>query len=169
MLCETSDYPQKSLQFKHNDKFFSKILSRESSRANYSSRIYYGGLSGAVPFVWESQPGTPIHRFSDNLTPPLTPPPSYFSDSVKKPLKKRSKSLSLLHIFFNSKRKFDLLTPPFSKSASLPSSGSPFDSAAGAKSTGRRSARRFPTRISNSKEEVDAAATGWVLCFGIGR
>ncbi|XP_038882810.1 uncharacterized protein LOC120073955 [Benincasa hispida] len=169
MLCETSDYPQKSLQFKQNDKFFSKILSRESSRANYSSRIYYGGLAGAVPFVWESQPGTPIHRFSDDLTPTLTPPPSYFSDSVKKPLKKRSKSLSLLHILFNSKRKIDLLSPPFSKSASLPSSGSEFDSAPGAKFTGRRSGRRFPTGISRSKEEEDAAATGSILCFGISR
>ncbi|XP_011653717.1 uncharacterized protein LOC105435254 [Cucumis sativus] len=166
MVCETSEYPQKSLQFKQNDKFISKILSRESSRANYSSRIYYGGLAGAVPFVWESQPGTPIHRFSDDLTPPLTPPPSYFSDSLKKPLKKRSKSLSLLHIFFSSKRKFDLLSPPpVSKSPSLSSSGSVFDSAAGAKFTGRRSARRFPTE----KEEENAAATSSVLCFGIGR
>ncbi|KAG6603545.1 hypothetical protein SDJN02_03456, partial [Cucurbita argyrosperma subsp. argyrosperma] len=169
MLCETSDYPPKSLQFKHNDKFFSKLLTRESSRANHSSRIYYGGLAGAVPFVWESQPGTPLHRFSDDLTPPLTPPPSYFSHSLQKPPKNRSKSLSLFHIFFNHKRKLDLLTPPVSKSASLPSSGSMFDSAVGAKFAGRRSARRFVPGVSRSKEGEDAAASGSVLCFGIGR
>ncbi|XP_022925049.1 uncharacterized protein LOC111432413 [Cucurbita moschata] len=166
MLCETSDNLHQSLQIKHNDKFFSKLLTRESSRADYSSRVYYAGLAGAVPFGWESQPGTPIHRFSDDLTPPLTPPPSYFSDSLKKPPKKRSKSLSLFHIFFNPKRKIDdLLSPPFSKSASLPSSGSMFDSAAG-----RRFPRRLPSGISHSKEKAAAAApTGSVLCFGIGR
>ncbi|KAA0050411.1 uncharacterized protein E5676_scaffold487G00250 [Cucumis melo var. makuwa] len=86
--------------------------------------------------------------------------------SFGSPSQKRSKSLSLLHIFFNSKRKFDLLSPPpVSKSASLPSPGSVFDSAAGAKFTGRRSARRFPTE----KEEENAAASGSVLCFGLGR
>ncbi|XP_022144087.1 uncharacterized protein LOC111013865, partial [Momordica charantia] len=133
----SSDYPQKSLQIKQNDKFFSKLLSRESSRANSSSRsVYYGGFAGAVPFDWESQPGTPKHRFSDHLTPPLTPPPSFFSDSAKKPPKNRSKSLNLFHIFFNPKRKFDLLAPPFSRSATLPSSGSAIDSPARVKFAG---------------------------------
>ncbi|ESQ36218.1 hypothetical protein EUTSA_v10008904mg [Eutrema salsugineum] len=53
---------------------------------------YYGGSSAAVPFKWESQPGTPRRLFkrssssgidsdSDFTSPisaPLTPPPSYF-------------------------------------------------------------------------------------------
>ncbi|XP_030540476.2 YLP motif-containing protein 1-like, partial [Rhodamnia argentea] len=77
--------PQKSLQIKQEDKFFSKLLSRESSRVNSSSRVfYYGGAPRAVPFQWESQPGTPIRDFATSSHaassfPPLTPPPSYYS------------------------------------------------------------------------------------------
>ncbi|KAI6670215.1 hypothetical protein NL676_005100 [Syzygium grande] len=68
--------PQKSLQIKQEDKFFSKLLSKESSRANSSSRVfYYGGA--------RSQPGTPIRDFTSldagSSFPPLTPPPSYYS------------------------------------------------------------------------------------------
>ncbi|KAL1202057.1 hypothetical protein V5N11_015002 [Cardamine amara subsp. amara] len=63
---------------------------------------YYGGSSAAVPFKWESQPGTPRRLFnrssfscfdsdSDLNSPvsaPLTPPPSYFysSPSSTKPV-----------------------------------------------------------------------------------
>ncbi|XP_030456918.1 uncharacterized protein LOC115677808 [Syzygium oleosum] len=76
--------PQKSLQIKQEDKFFSKLLSKESSRVNSSSRVlYYGGAPRAVPFQWESQPGTPIRDFASSDAgssfPPLTPPPSYYS------------------------------------------------------------------------------------------
>ncbi|XP_010475444.1 PREDICTED: putative protein TPRXL [Camelina sativa] len=56
---------------------------------------YYGGSSAAIPFNWESQPGTPRRFFkrsslsgfdsdSDFNSPvsgPLTPPPSYFYTS----------------------------------------------------------------------------------------
>lgn len=76
--------PQKSLQIKQEDRFFSKLLSRESSRVDSSSRVfYYGGAPRAVPFRWESQPGTPIRDFASSDAgssfPPLTPPPSYHS------------------------------------------------------------------------------------------
>lgn len=72
-----------SLQIKQDDKFFSRLMSKETCMANSSSRVYYGGASGSVPFTWESQPGTPKHTlFNDNCTlPPLTPPPSYQSIS----------------------------------------------------------------------------------------
>ncbi|CAH8251412.1 unnamed protein product [Arabidopsis lyrata] len=53
---------------------------------------YYGGSSAAVPFKWESQPGTPRRLskrssssgfdsdsdFNSPVSAPLTPPPSYF-------------------------------------------------------------------------------------------
>ncbi|KAA8533995.1 hypothetical protein F0562_031512 [Nyssa sinensis] len=51
------DLPQKFLQIKQDDKFFSRLLSKESSKSESSFRVlYYGGASGAVPFTWESQP-----------------------------------------------------------------------------------------------------------------
>ncbi|GKU98273.1 hypothetical protein SLEP1_g11296 [Rubroshorea leprosula] len=69
------------LQIKQDDKFFSRLMSKEASAANSSARVYYGGARGAVPFVWELQPGTPKHPSADTTLPPLTPPPSYYSNS----------------------------------------------------------------------------------------
>ncbi|KAM1595280.1 hypothetical protein PS2_001549 [Malus domestica] len=59
-----------------NKHFSSKTVTKESSVANTSCRVYYGE-AGAIPFMWESQPGTPKHKFSESSLPPLTPPPSY--------------------------------------------------------------------------------------------
>ncbi|PON36000.1 hypothetical protein TorRG33x02_350250 [Trema orientale] len=69
--------PKKSFRIKQDDKFFSRLLSKETSQPNSSCRVYYGEAAGAVPFVWESQPGTPKHTFEATSLPPLTPPPSY--------------------------------------------------------------------------------------------
>lgn len=69
------------------DKLFSRILSKESSSGGNSSYrvLYYGGAAGAVPFMWEIQPGTPKLTFSDTpLTPPLTPPPSHHTSNPSK-------------------------------------------------------------------------------------
>ncbi|KAF8392435.1 hypothetical protein HHK36_022777 [Tetracentron sinense] len=57
MLTKSPDLPQKALQIKQDDKFFSRLISKESTKANSSFRVYYGDASGAVPFMWESQPG----------------------------------------------------------------------------------------------------------------
>lgn len=79
----------------------SKLLTRETSLSNPSFRVYYGKATGSVPFLWESQPGTPKHPTittpcsNDKYAfPPLTPPPSYYSESIKK----KTKSRNLLHI-----------------------------------------------------------------------
>ncbi|KAK8669950.1 hypothetical protein V6N13_104717 [Hibiscus sabdariffa] len=80
-----------------NDKFFSRLMSKETSMANSSCRVYYGGASGAVPFLWESQPGTPKHPSSATVIPPLTPPPSYYSSKSKQ--KKGLKPTLLSSIF----------------------------------------------------------------------
>lgn len=57
------------------------LVRKESSTENPSFRWYYSVKSGAVPFHWEIQPGTPKHPNStvnnSSLLPPLTPPPSY--------------------------------------------------------------------------------------------
>ncbi|KAM3197190.1 hypothetical protein ACQJBY_072704 [Aegilops geniculata] len=61
-------------------KLLSRLLTRDSSAAAPSFRVYYGVSSaGAVPFLWESQPGTPKNAVSDAAMPPLTPPPSYYA------------------------------------------------------------------------------------------
>ncbi|MED6143389.1 hypothetical protein PIB30_005659 [Stylosanthes scabra] len=56
-----------------------------------SNEGYYhdGGESASVPFVWESQPGTPkVIRFREtSLPPPLTPPPSYYQNATATPKK----------------------------------------------------------------------------------
>ncbi|OWM69889.1 hypothetical protein CDL15_Pgr025738 [Punica granatum] len=91
-----------SLQIKEDNKFFSKLLSREDSSlldhinnsSNSSSKaLYFGESQGSIPFTWESQPGTPksptvfpetypVPDIAPDLIPPLTPPPcSYFSSS----------------------------------------------------------------------------------------
>ncbi|OEL30276.1 hypothetical protein BAE44_0008709 [Dichanthelium oligosanthes] len=62
-------------------KVFSRLFTRESSVAAPSFRVYYGVASaGSVPFMWESQPGTPKNDAISTATlPPLTPPPSYYT------------------------------------------------------------------------------------------
>ncbi|XVF00327.1 hypothetical protein REPUB_Repub03eG0275400 [Reevesia pubescens] len=104
MLSETSNHelqqPQKGLQIKQDDKFFSRLMSKETSMANSSCRVYYGGASGAVPFMWESQPGTPKHPSCDTTLPPLTPPPSYHSSFKSKSKQKKSLKPTLLSSIF---------------------------------------------------------------------
>lgn len=85
---------EKSFRIKQDDRFFSKIITKEeTSGANSSSRVfYYGETSVAIPFVWEAQPGIPKHPLSENFLPPLTPPPSYYSNFSKSDTNKRRES-----------------------------------------------------------------------------
>ncbi|KAK4771275.1 hypothetical protein SAY87_031807 [Trapa incisa] len=90
-----------------DDKFFSRLLSRETAAdSNSSFRFHYDGPSGSVPFFWESRPGTPKHPLDELAIPPLTPPPSYhkklsFSGRSSNPGKKFLSSKSnLLRILF---------------------------------------------------------------------
>ncbi|KAJ0087775.1 hypothetical protein Patl1_31506 [Pistacia atlantica] len=129
MFSKSTEVSQNSIQIKEDNKFFSRLLSKDTSMANPSFRVYYGGVSGAVPFLWESQPGTPkCKMFSETTLPPLTPPPCYYSNSKidKKPVKKhQSRSLSLLHILFpKMNRKKTKNVSSSSSSSSLSSSSS---------------------------------------------
>ena len=71
-----------------------------SGLATASFRVYYGLRPGAVPFLWESAPGTPkaagagagatasvspaeMAGAAAEL-PPISPPPSYYSSQMKK-------------------------------------------------------------------------------------
>lgn len=89
---------QPDYQLKQDDKLFTKLVSKETSIANPSFR----GVSVAVPFNWETQPGTPKHKlFPDHssLPPTLTPPPSYYFQNSTSSSKKHSKA-KLLNILF---------------------------------------------------------------------
>ncbi|KAF8703756.1 hypothetical protein HU200_031846 [Digitaria exilis] len=75
--------PQSPLRITHDGEFYARLLTKESSLGNPSFRYYYGAGPGAVPFVWESQPGTPKDAYSSRMLlgaavpPVITPPPSY--------------------------------------------------------------------------------------------
>ncbi|KAL5171051.1 hypothetical protein HKD37_11G032616 [Glycine soja] len=87
MLSESSNThnsSKMSFRITKEDGFFSRLIAKETTTPNSSSRIfYYGETSVAVPFTWEAQPGTPKHPLSETSLPPLTPPPSYFSSPKK--------------------------------------------------------------------------------------
>ncbi|XP_059654834.1 uncharacterized protein LOC132301611 [Cornus florida] len=71
---------------------------------NPSFRVYYG-VSGAVPFMWESQPGTPKHTSCDTSLPPLTPPPSYYFNNINTNSTKSSRSEFLNALWLRINRK----------------------------------------------------------------
>ncbi|KAL3521295.1 hypothetical protein ACH5RR_019444 [Cinchona calisaya] len=113
--------PPKFLQIKKDDKFFSRLLSKENSnnKVEASFRVlYYGGNSSSIPFMWESQPGTPKHTFSDDsLLPPLTPPPSYqLATPRKKTMQNKPSKPNFLHSIFRRiySRKSANKSAPFS-------------------------------------------------------
>ncbi|KAM3411123.1 hypothetical protein ACQJBY_003018 [Aegilops geniculata] len=77
----TPSCPQSPLRITHDGEFYARLLTRESSLANPSFR-YYGAGPAAVPFGWESQPGTPkdascCRKALPAAVPAITPPPSY--------------------------------------------------------------------------------------------
>ncbi|XP_066364621.1 uncharacterized protein [Miscanthus floridulus] len=81
-----SSKPQSPLRITHEGEFYARLLTKESSVGNPPSFRYYGAGTGAVPFVWESQPGTPKDAYSSSsrmlaaaaVAPVITPPPSYY-------------------------------------------------------------------------------------------
>ena len=163
--------PQKRLQIKEDDKFFSRLLSKESSMANPSLRVYYGGVSGSVPFTWESQPGTPKHPFSESALPPLTPPPSYYSKE-KKPSKKQSRS-NLLHSIFpkmnkSSNPKKELSSPSLSSSCSSWSTSPRSLSVSGSLTPNFTRRRQCCSSRSSFEYEEEAVSPTSTLCFRMG-
>ncbi|GJW04029.1 aspartate aminotransferase isoform 1 [Tanacetum coccineum] len=88
--------------------------------------LYYGASTGSVPFMWESQPGTPKHSLTQSSLPPLTPPPSYQSmqminnTSNNHSSKRSSSNSGFLRNMFKKRNK----TSSFSNSCSVSSSSS---------------------------------------------
>ncbi|TYH81744.1 hypothetical protein ES332_D02G006200v1 [Gossypium tomentosum] len=152
-----------TLEIKHeNDsKFFAKLLSKQYSMGrNHSFRVYHGGASGSVPFTWESRPGTPKHAFAGtSLVPPLTPPPSYYTKSNTKPVKKNSRSGLLNALFWK-------MVLRLKKANVVPSSSS-------TTSSGKYQRRRLSTPSSSFDSRMDdegIAAVGLgtsTRCFSV--
>ncbi|PRQ42747.1 hypothetical protein RchiOBHm_Chr3g0460991 [Rosa chinensis] len=176
MFSANHQLPQKSLPMKQEDnKFFSRVLSRESSMANPSFKVYYGGLPANVPFMWESQPGTPKDKFSEETLPPLTPPPSYYSNNPnKKPFKKHSRSNLLRVLFLKiSLKKNHLPQSPSSTSSSSSSLFSKSDlsmrvpmNTCGSRFSSPSSSFDF---IRDYEEEGVVGSPTSTLCFGFRR
>nr|XP_027104207.1 uncharacterized protein LOC113725301 [Coffea arabica] len=165
--------PPRFLQIKQDDKFFSRLLSKESSKREEASFrvLYYGGNSGSIPFMWESQPGTPKHTFSDNSLPPLTPPPSYqLSTPRMKTMQKRSKPNFFNSIFPRaSSKKSAGKSASFSPPSSLAySSSSPHSSSCSLPSTPKHtSAIHFGLDEDDDPDHMPTSPTS-TLCFGAG-
>jgi hypothetical protein len=71
--------PQSPLRIKQDGKFYERLLTKESSGTGNLSFRYYWAEPGSVPFVWETQPGTPrdVAATAAGAVPAITPPPSY--------------------------------------------------------------------------------------------
>ncbi|KAL9382781.1 hypothetical protein Peur_025816 [Populus x canadensis] len=159
MLTSSSNLPQKSLKLKQDDKkVFSRRLARDVSLSNLSTEDYHVGASVAVPFTWESQPGTPKIKFRENPLPPLTPPPSYSYNNPKRPAKKLSKYNLLDSIFpKRSARKANLPVSPASSSSSSSQLSSSWSATYSVPSS--------PTKDRGNECESPVST----LCFGLGR
>ncbi|OIT27156.1 PREDICTED: uncharacterized protein LOC109214328 [Nicotiana attenuata] len=124
-------YLQDFLLIKDDDKFFSRLLSKENSNKGESSfKFYYyeGSCSSSIPFHWESEPGTPKHSFANTiLNPPLTPPPSYQSISHLKSLQKVHSKRKFYHSIFSKRINHSpsIISPTSSCSSSFSMSSMP--------------------------------------------
>ncbi|XP_047249425.1 uncharacterized protein LOC107877777 isoform X2 [Capsicum annuum] len=168
-------HPADFLLIKQDDKFFSRLLSKESTGKGESSFRYYycGGSSGSIPFVWESQPGTPKHKFSDTSLPPLTPPPSYQTNAHLKSLQKQSKSNFFLSIFPKISSKRITFSPSVLTSSSVSSScSSSFSMSSVQNSCNNSNPRNYRSRseieeYDHEKLQIPSSPTS-TLCFGCG-
>ncbi|KAK4353854.1 hypothetical protein RND71_026048 [Anisodus tanguticus] len=135
---DRAQYLQDFLLIKNDDKFFSRLLSKENSNKGESSFrfYYYGGSSSSssIPFHWESEPGTPKHKFTNStlLNPPLTPPPSYNNQSINSHFKSLQKLHSKPKIYnsifskrITSSSSIASLSPSSSRSSSFSMSSMP--------------------------------------------
>ncbi|URE43865.1 hypothetical protein MUK42_14001 [Musa troglodytarum] len=157
MLPISSDLHTGSHQSRQDDKLCSRLLFKERSVAGPSFRVYYGVASGAVPFQWESRPGTPKHISSTAALPPLTPPPSYFYTPMSKSSMKTCKSSFIRAML----PKLSLRKVHISPSSSLPSSSS-------STSSSSLSPLSYFSAVGYREEPEDGPPAS-TLCFGMRR
>ncbi|KAF5771168.1 hypothetical protein HanRHA438_Chr14g0679101 [Helianthus annuus] len=127
--------------------------------------LYYGSASaGSVPFMWESQPGTPKHTLAESSLPPLTPPPSYYQkyDSSMQVTNQHSSTRSgfFRTIFLHSSRKKNIAVPP---SSSLSSSSI---SSSSSSSSHLHSWQSTPMKFGLENDEHSGDSPTSTLCLG---
>ncbi|TKY47617.1 hypothetical protein E2542_SST29677 [Spatholobus suberectus] len=89
-----------SFQITKDDRFFSRLMAKEASTPNTSSRIfYYGETSVAVPFTWEAQPGTPQTPLVRDLSASSYTPTFLFFKPPQVPQRQAKKLQGQQHIF----------------------------------------------------------------------
>ncbi|URE02052.1 hypothetical protein MUK42_21292 [Musa troglodytarum] len=167
MLAKTSDdAPPSPLHITPRDsKFYARLLSKEddaSLSATPSFSVYDGVAPGSVPFVWESQPGTPkpaAVALAEPL-PPINPPPSsYFHPVLRKAkLVSKKRRVTVLATLF---RKLTPRKPPSSPVSSSFTS-SPFSRLESPRSRRRSS---FSSKGDEEEEDVGDGSTRSILCF----
>ncbi|EOA36113.1 hypothetical protein CARUB_v10011615mg [Capsella rubella] len=142
---------------------------------------YYGGSSAAVPFKWESQPGTPRRffkrsslsgfdsdsDFSSPVSSPLTPPPSYFyaspssSSTTTKPVNpKKANTLFGSLLPKNRSSPSSPVSSSYSTSSSSSSTRSPSSSVPPSPSRTSDSSRRRNRRRSMWSESASSLDYG---------
>ncbi|MBA0609524.1 hypothetical protein Godav_021563 [Gossypium davidsonii] len=105
----------------------SYFFTRRSSRGVVSCEDYHEGATVAIPFNWESEPGTPkVKSCEIPRLPPLTPPPSYFYATPKRTSVKQHSKPKLLNTIFPKRlrRKPRVQLSPAASSSSSSSSAS---------------------------------------------
>ncbi|KAL8055868.1 hypothetical protein ABFX02_04G083000 [Erythranthe guttata] len=131
-----------------------------------SDDVYYRSKSsvGNIPFMWESQPGTPKYKSSWRtesplLIPPLTPPPSFHSSpaavSAKKNHSQRKKN-NLVPSVLLPKLKLNNQSPPSrstSSSSWSTSSSSPLSSSSTTPKQRRVRSCSSPRRMTSSFDD----------------
>ncbi|XP_042400694.1 uncharacterized protein LOC121990656 [Zingiber officinale] len=159
-----SDLPASRLQIKiHDDDLCSRLLSKHDSAGNPSFRVlYYGVASGAVPFLWESQPGTPKHTSSAAALPPLTPPPSYFNRTGSKLVDEKPSKSRFIHAVLP---KLSFRKAHISPSSSLSSSASSSSHSSAGRSSNPMTPSYFSHPDSDDEYGVPPSSN---LCFSIG-
>ncbi|CAL0317752.1 unnamed protein product [Lupinus luteus] len=182
MMSKPSNFPQRPSPIIVQRQKSKKLMCLEEhltrQLSNISNEGYHGVESASVPFVWESQPGTPKVRFREKSLPPLTPPPSYQQNvTTKKPITKAKiknspKASTFLQTIFPKRgtRKACVLSPP-------PHESPPLSYSSSSSSLSSFSPRRLsysvpssPMIHSRKSEEEDIyEVPGSSLCFGNAR
>jgi len=167
----------KRQQQQGSSKLYSKMLSKEAAATLAvpvpSFRVYYGIASaGSVPFLWESQPGTPKSSPSAAALPPLTPPPSYYAAGGKGGRKGASASGSgrrwpggVMALLRRPGRR----TSPCSSSLSWSSSSSTASSMSPVFTVKSSPAARGTHRLAFSAGDIFEDAVAPARCFGMER
>jgi hypothetical protein len=181
--CKDEEQPgqqsvkQQQLQQQGSTKLYSKMLSKEAAATLAvpvpSFRVYYGVASaGSVPFLWESQPGTPKSSPSAAALPPLTPPPSYYAAGRKGGKKGASASGSgrrwpggVMALLRRPRRR----TSPCSSSLSWSSSSSTASSMSPVFTVQSSPAARGSHRRAFSAGDIFEDAVAPARCFGMER